>query len=94
VTVKAGRSSARKLARARKLVATVSVSREVQTITATLKKGGTVVGKGGLGRTSGTARLPLRLSKKPKAGTYSLSVVADDGRGARAVRTIKVKVAK
>jgi hypothetical protein len=94
VSVTAGKASARKLAKTRKLAATVTVSRQVASVTAKLLRGKKVVGSGKLGTTSGTAKLSLKVAKKLKKGTYSLSVVANDGNGVTAAKTIKVKIAK
>ena len=93
VDVKApARLSAKKLSRARKLVVTVKVSREVSRIDAVLKKGSKTVGRGSLGRASGTQRLTLKLARL-KAGTYSLSVAATEG-ATTGQKTIKVKIRK
>lgn len=94
VTVKVGKASARKLAKSRKLAATVSVSRAVKSVTATLRSGKKVVGKGKLGAVTGSAKLTLKLSKKLKKGKYKLTVAASDGAGVSAARTITVKVGK
>ena len=91
--VKAGKASAKKLAKTKKLPITVTVSREVKSITAALKKGSKVVGKGSLGTTSGTKKMNVKLSKKLKKGTYTLSVVATDGTTSTE-KVIKVKVKK
>lgn len=93
VDVKVGKASAKKLARSRKLAATVTVSRPVTSVKAVLKKGSKTVGKGSLGATSGSKKLTLKLSKKFKKGTYSLTVVASDGKTS-GTKTIKVKVGK
>ena len=98
VKVKVGKASARKLAKARKLAATVTVSRQVAKVTAFLRKGSKLIASGRRGTTTGTAKLTLKLSKKAakklKKGTYTLAVVADDGRGTTASKSTKVKVAK
>jgi hypothetical protein len=94
LTVKAGKASARKLAKTRKLAASVTVSRPVASISAKLLKGKKVVGTAKAGATSSTAKLSLKVAKKLKQGTYSLAVVADDGKGTTAAKTIKVRVTK
>jgi methionine-rich copper-binding protein CopC len=91
--VTVGKLSAKKLAKSKKLAAKVTVSRAVTGITAALKSGAKVVGKGSLGATSGTKTLSLKLAKKLKKGSYSLSVVATDGT-TTTEKVIKVKVAK
>src|SRR5687768_2067685 len=42
-------------------------------------RGAPVVGRGKLGRTSGTKKLSLKLARKLKKGTYALTVVATAG---------------
>ena len=92
VSAKVGKASAKKLNKKRKLSATVTVSREVQSVTATLKKGSSTVGKGSLGAFSGSKKVTLKLSKKLKAGKYSLVLVASDGAGGSAASPVAVKV--
>lgn len=94
LSVKTGKLSAKKLKKGKKLAATVTVNREVQSVTGTLKKGKKVVGKGKLGRVQKSAKLSLKLSKALKKGTYSLTVAASDGAGSNAIKTVKVKVGK
>ena len=89
LTVKAGKGSAKK----RKLPVTVTVSRAVTKVTATLTKGKKVVAKGSFGAMSGTKKLNVKLGKKVKKGSYSLTVVATDGK-ASATKTAKAKVSK
>jgi hypothetical protein len=94
VTAKVGKASAKKLNKAKKLAATVTVSRAVKSLTATLKSGSKVVGKGSLGGFSGTKKVSLRLSKKLKAGKYTLVVAASDGAGTTSGSTVAFKLAK
>jgi hypothetical protein len=94
VAVKAAKASAKKLKKAKKLAATVTVSRAVKSVSAVLKSGKKVVGKGSAGAFSGSKKITLKLSKKLKKGKYSLTVLADDGAGTKASRTVAVKVAK
>ena len=98
ISVKVGKQSARKLKKSRKLTATVTVSREVAKVSAFLRKGSKLVGSGRRGTTAGTAKLTVKLSKKAarklRKGTYALAVVADDGKGTTATKTVKVKVRK
>ena len=91
--VKVGKQSARKLSKSRKLPAKVTVSREVSSITGTLKRGRKVVGNGSLGTTSGTKTLLVKLPKKLRAGRHALTVTASDGQTST-TRTVKVKVVK
>lgn len=96
IKVKVGKLSARKLKKARRLTATITVSREVATLTAQLKKGKKVLGSGKRGKTSGTVKVKLKLSKKSarklRKGTLALAVRAADGNGTSAVKAIKVKL--
>ena len=95
--VTVGKQSARKLKKARKLKAKVTVSREVTSITAALKKGSKTIGKGKLGRTSGTKSITLKIAKKLarklKKGSYTLNVLATDGKTSTS-KTVKFKVRK
>jgi hypothetical protein len=92
--LKTGKLSAKKLNKSKKLATSVTVSREVKSLTAVLKSGSKVVAKGSLSGFAGTKAVSLKLAKKLKAGTYSLSVSATDAAGASAAKTVKVKVAK
>lgn len=89
VNGKAGKSSAK----AKKVVVTVTVSRAVKSVTATLRKGSKKVGSGKLGAFSGSKKLTIK-APKLKTGSYSVVLTADDGAGVKASKTIKVKVKK
>ena len=98
ITIKAGKASARKLRKSRKLKATVKVSREVAKLRGFLRRGKKTIGKASRGRTNGTVRVTLKLSKKAarklRKGTLALTFVADDGTGTVASKTVKVRVGK
>jgi hypothetical protein len=94
ITVKVPKSSAKKLGKKKKLVATVTVSREVASIAGTLKKGAKTIGKGSLGKVTKTAKLSIKVPKKIKAGKYSLTVVAKDGKGVTASKTLSLTIKK
>ena len=94
LSAKVGKASARKLNKKRKLSASITVSREVKTLTATLKSGSKAIAKGSLGSFSGTRTVSLKLAKKLKKGNYTLAVVATDPAGATVAKTFAVKVAK
>lgn len=94
LTVKAPKIKARKARKGAKVKATVTVSREVESLTATLKKRKKKVGAGKLGRFSGTRKVTIKLSKKLKAGGYALTVAARNSRGVVVTRTVAVKVKK
>jgi hypothetical protein len=97
IKVKVRKTSARKLKRKRKLVARVTVSRPVTSLSAALKKGKKVVGKGKRGATKGTVKLRVKLSKKAakklKRGKYKLTVLASDGKTS-STKTVKVRLRK
>ena len=95
LNVKVGKASAKKLKKARKLVATVTVSRPA-TVSGTLKKGKKTVAKGKvLVKSSGKLKLKIakKAAKKLKKGTYKLVVSATDGRMSTS-KTVKVKIRK
>jgi hypothetical protein len=96
--IAAGKVSARKLKKSRKLQATVSVSRDVAKLTGFLRKGSKTIAKSRRGTTRGTVRVTLKLSKqaarKVRKGPYALTFVADDGKGTTASKTVKVKIRK
>ena len=92
LTVKAPKASARKTRKGAKLKATVSVSREVESLTATLKKGKKTVGVGKLGRFAGSKKVAVKLSRKLKKGKHTLTVSARDAQGVVVTRTVAVKV--
>jgi hypothetical protein len=94
VTVRTSRLSARRLARTRRLPASVEVSHPVQSLAATLRRGPKVVGRGSLGAFSGTRRVRLKLPGRLEKGTYALTVLATDAAGAFVVRTVKVRVGR
>ena len=87
ITVKAGKVTTK----SKKLTATVTVSRQVKSISATLFKGKKAVAKGAVGATTSSAKVSLKL-KKLKKGTYRLNVIADDGAGVQAGKSVTVKV--
>ena len=96
--INAGKVSARKLKKSRKLKVTVTVSREVAKLRGFLRKGRKTVGKATRGKTSGQVKVTLKLSKKAvrklKKGTFRLTFVADDAKGTTASKTVKLTVRK
>lgn len=94
VKAKVGKASAKKLNRSRKLAASVTVSRAVKSLTATLKSGKKIVGKGKLGAFSGSKKVTLKLSRKLKPGKYTLVVAASDGAGSTAGSSTAFKIRK
>jgi hypothetical protein len=87
LTVKGAKASGRKA------TATVTVSRQVSSLSATLKKGSKTLGSARRGTTSGTVKLAVKTKKKLKRGAYSLTVAASDGSTAT-TKTVKVRVKK
>ena len=92
--MKAPKVKARKARKGAKLKVRVTVSREVQSVVATLKKGKKKVGAGKVGRVVRSGTVKVKLSKKLKAGRYALTVSARDARGVVVTRTVAVKVKK
>ena len=79
ITIKAPKLSAKKLKKVKKFVATVTSSKPVTNVVATLRAGKKVVATGKLASLSGTAKLTLKTKGKLKAGKYTLLVQAKDG---------------
>lgn len=98
LTIKPGKASVRKLKKSRKLTATVKVSREVASLVGTLRKGSKKIATARRGKTAGTVKVTLKLSKKTarklKKGTLKLSFAAKDAQGTTVSKTVKVKVRK
>ena len=95
LTVKAGKASARKLAKARKLVVRVSTSAPLTKLAAVMRKGKKSVAKGKLGSLSSSGKLTIKLPKKKlKPGSYSITVQGLDSQGRTVSGLTKVKVAR
>jgi hypothetical protein len=94
LTVKAPKIKARRARKGAKVKVGVTVSREVQSVTATLKKGKKKLGAGKLARLTGSGNVTVKLAKKLKAGRYTVTVAARDARGVVVARTVAVKVAR
>ena len=92
--VKASKIKARKARTGAKVKFRVTVDREVESLTAVLKKGKKKVGAGKLGRFNGTKTVAVKLSKKLKKGRYAVTVAARDARGVVVRRTVAVKVTR
>ena len=93
MTVKAPkRASAKKLGKAKKIVATVTTSRPVKRISGALRRGSKTVGKGSRGVSSGKVKLTVKV-KKLKPGAHKLTVTATDG-SVVVTKTLKVKVTR
>ena len=90
---KPGKLSARKLNRARSLTASVAATGPVTGVTAVLKSGKKVVGKGSLASLNGTKKLKLKLTRKLKPGRYVLSVLGKSA-GSTVGGGVPVKIAR
>jgi len=79
LSIKAGKPSARKLRRARRLAVRVSTTEPVTDVRVVLARGGKAVGKGALARLDKAATIKLKVGRKIKPGKYSLTVAAKQG---------------
>jgi hypothetical protein len=93
VSAKAGKLSARKLAKTRKLPLTLTASAPVTAVKVVLASKGKAVATGTLAKLTGTAKFNLKLRKKLKPGRYDLVVEGKDG-GATVGTKSAVKVAR
>ena len=94
LTVKAGRLSARTIAKRRRLSLGLSTTSPVTDVKASLARGSKVVATGALARLDSTGRITLKLKGRSfKAGTYSLVVAARDGAATVGTR-IALKIAR
>ena len=89
---KPGTLSARKLNRARSLKASVTSSGPVTDVTAVLKYGRKVVGKGALASLNGTRKLKLKLTRRLKPGRYVLAVLGKAESGSTVGGGVPVKI--
>jgi hypothetical protein len=94
ITAKAGKLSARKLAKSRKLPLTLNASAPVTAVKVILAAKGKAVATGTLARLEGTRKFTLKLRKKLKSGNYDLIVEGKDARGAGVGTKITLKVAR
>jgi hypothetical protein len=94
LTVKAPKVSAKKAKKGRTVAVGVTVSREVSSVLAVLRKGKKEVGRGSLGKVAKSGKVKLLLGKALKKGAYSLYVEAKDAAGTTVSRTVKVTVKK
>jgi hypothetical protein len=81
VSVKAGKLSARKLAKRRRLPLTLSASGPVTGVKIVLAAKGKAVAVGKLAELEGTKKFQLKLKKKLKPGRYDLAVEGKDANG-------------
>ena len=81
ITAKAGKLSARKLARTKKLPLTLNASAPVSGVKVILGAKGKAVATGSIKNLSGTAKYALKLRRKLKPGRYDLVVEGKDANG-------------
>ena len=95
LTAKAGKASAKKLAKARKLAVKLTTSAPLTKLAAVMSKGKKTVGKGSLASLASKGTLSLKLpSRKLKPGKYQITVQGQDRQGRTVTATTSVKVAK
>jgi hypothetical protein len=80
-------------AKGRSLVLKLRSRDEIRDIRATLKKGSATVGSGSLASLKGKGNLKLKLTRKPKRGSYTLELTGTnaDGRTASLKTSLKLK---
>ena len=94
LAVKAPKVSAKKAKKGKSFAVGVTVSREVDSVTAILRKGSKEVGRGSAGKVAKTAKVKVLLAKALKKGAYKLYVEAKDASGAKVSKTVKLTVKK
>jgi hypothetical protein len=93
LTAKAGKASAKKLAKARKLVVKLTTTAPLTKLAAAMRKGSKVLGKGSLASLQSSGKITVKLPKKKlKPGSYKITVQGLDaqGRTVSAVASVKV----
>ena len=93
VSLKAGKLSARKIARAKRLGLTIAADKPVSDVVVSLFKGKKRLATGKLASLSGSKAMSLKVARKLKAGSYVLTASAKDGSRVVGAR-MTVKVAK
>ena len=94
LTVKAGKASAKKLSKSKRLTLTATSTGNLNNVSAKFLKGKKTVGSAKLVRLNGTAKMILKLKGKIKKGTYTATVSGTDDQGRVVTTGIKVKVKK
>jgi hypothetical protein len=94
LTVKPSKASAKKLTKTRRYRVTASTSAPLHAVTAKLLKGKTAVASAKLASLSGTKMLVLKVAKKVKKGTYTVTVSGTDDQNRVVTTGVKVKVSK
>jgi hypothetical protein len=98
VTLSAGKLSAKKIIKARKLPITATASAEVTRVQVLLvrgaKPGGKIFAKATAAKLNGKVKLSLKVKGKPKAGKHTLVFSAVDAQGRRVGATKAVTLKK
>lgn len=94
VSAKAGKLSARKLAKTRRLPLTLTTTAPLSGVKVVLAAKGKAIATGTLASLNGTAKYSLRLRRKLKPGRYDLAVEGADAAGRKAGTKLTVKVAR
>ena len=90
--VVAGKQAAKKVSKARRLVVRLQAGEPLKALTATLKAGKRTVGKGKLASIGGKGKLTLKVPKKIKKATYTLSISATKADGRKASTAVQVRI--
>ena len=95
LTAKAGKASARKLAKARKLAVKLTTTAPLTKLAAVMRKGKKAVGKGSLASLQSSGKITVKLPKKKlKPGSYKITVQGLDAQGRTVSAVASVKVAR
>jgi hypothetical protein len=85
-------TTAKKIKKAKSLSLKLKSTEKITALSAKLLKGKTTYGKGKLAQIDGSATLKLRLSKKLKKGSYTVTLAGTDSGGNALTTTAKYKV--
>jgi hypothetical protein len=94
MSVAAGRASAKKLKRAKKIVIQISVSAPVTGVVAKVQKGRKALATGKLARVDSIGKITVKLRKPLKKGSYRYAITGKDAQGRAVNGTATLKVSK
>ena len=94
MSVAAGRASAKKLKKARKLLVEISVSAPVTGVVAKILKGKKALATGKAARVDNVGKVTVKLRKPLRKGSYAIQVTGTDGQGRPVSGSAKLKVSK
>ena len=94
VRVSAGKQSARKIGKRKRMTLKVSSSKGVTGLVATLKRGAKTAGSGKLAKVGGSAKLTIKVKRKLKPGSYTLSLSGTNADGQRAAGVVNLRIRK